>query len=369
MRKISVKPDYWILFLAIGLSLFGILMIASSSSLVALERFGGKNNYYFVWRQIISLLLGFFALAVGAHIDFRFWRKNALPLFLINLVLLILVFAPFIGVQLKGAHRWINFYFFLIQPSELIKLTFIIYLASFLQRRKEERALSGSVLPFLGLLLILAVLLILEPDLGTLTIIIASSASVFFAAGVSSRQVVAVGLIILFLIGIFIWTSSYRRQRLLTYFNPHVEKQSTGYHINQATLAIGSGGFWGRGFGNSVQKYLYLPEPHTDSIFAIIVEELGFLRSFWIILAYGILALRGYRIAKSSPDSFSYLLAIGITTWIVFQAIINLGAILGVFPLTGVPLPLISFGGSSLVIILLALGILINISKQRHSEF
>lgn len=367
-RRHLAKPDLWLLFLSIGLPLFGILMIASASTLVALEKFGGENNYYFVWRQIISLIIGFAALAIASNLDFRFWKKYATPLFLINLFLLVLVFVPVIGLSLKGAHRWISLGFFTFQPSEFIKLTFIIFLASFLEMRRQKKALGKSLLPFLGMVLILAGLLVLEPDLGTLTVIITASAVVFFTAGVSPRQVIAAGIIILILIGIFIIFSPYRRQRLVTFFNPKAETQAAGYHINQAFLAVGSGGFWGRGFGNSVQKYLYLPEPHTDSIFAIVVEELGFWRSFWLILAYGVLGLRGFKVAKQAPDSFSYLLVVGVTSWIVFQAFINLGAILGVIPLTGVPLPLISFGGSSLVATLLGLGILINISKQRRIE-
>jgi cell division protein FtsW len=205
-----------------------------------------------------------------------------------------------------------------------------------------------------------------QPDLGTMSVILFSSVAVFFIAGAELTHMVIGAGALLTAFTILIKTSYYRQQRLLVFLNPSVDSQGAAYHINQALLAVGAGGLWGLGFGQSRQKYLYLPEAHTDSIFAIIAEELGFIRSGLVIAGFLFLAYLGYKIAKNAPDRFSRLLAIGITTWIVVQAFINIGAMINVLPLTGVPLPFISYGGSSLIILLAAVGVMLNISKNRE---
>lgn len=359
------KADYALLLTVLALACFGILMIASASLPVAMEKFGDKKNYTFVWQQLGSLGLGFLGLMIASQIDYRVWRRGAIWFLIITILLLLAVYLPGLGQAYKGAARWLNLGVVSFQPSEVIKLTFILYLAAWLEGREEKmRSFSESFLPFIVLLAIIAALLIKQPDLGTLTIIALSAVAIFFVAGAAYRHL-GLGLLVTTVVfWIFIRTSPYRWQRFLTFLNPKAEILGAGYHINQAILAVGSGGLLGRGFGKSVQKFLYLPEPYTDSIFAVICEELGFLRATLIPLAFLFIAWRGFIIARHAPDKFSQLVAVGITSWIVLQAFVNMSAITGLIPLTGVPLPLVSFGGSSLVVTLTAVGILLNISRQ-----
>jgi len=363
-RKFRKKPDYWIILIVIGLSLFGLVMIGSASALVAFEKFDGSNNYYFVGKQAISLLIGIVMMLVFSNIDYRKWKKYSILMIVITLLLLAIAHIPGLGDATKGASRWIQFGAFTFQPSEIAKLTLIIYLASWMSNRIGKI----NIIPFLAILGIVSFLVITQPDLGTLTVIVGISIAMFFAAGGSYFQMVIGGVAIIVAFAVFIRSSAYRWQRFLTFLNPTSESLGAGYHINQALLAIGSGGFWGLGFGRSIQKYLYLPEPYTDSIFAIIAEELGFVRCSLVIIAFTILAWRGFKIIRGAPDNFGRLLATGIVIWIVFQAFVNIGALSGVLPLTGVPLPFISYGGTSLIATMTAVGILINISKYSSDE-
>jgi cell division protein FtsW len=298
-------------------------------------------------------------------IDYRFWKKNSFWMLIITLLLLILVFVPGIGRAAGGAHRWIVIGGSWFQPSELIKLTFLIYLSAWLENRDEKiKSFWFGFIPFTFLILLIGALIMLQPDLGTTSILVLSAVTVFFVAGANPSHLVfgAGGLLVL--LTILIKASPYRQQRLLVFLNPSVDSQGAAYHINQALLAIGAGGLWGLGFGQSKQKYLYLPEAHTDSIFAIIAEELGFIRSSLVVAGYLLIGYLGFRIARNAPDRFARFLAVGITSWIVFQAFINIAAMLNLLPLTGVPLPFVSYGGSSLIILLAGVGIMLNISKH-----
>lgn len=357
------KFDYWLLFVVTALTLFGLLMISSSSVVISFERFGA--NWYYLSRQAIAVLVGMVALAISANIDYRFWRKIASPLMAISLVLLVLVFIPGIGLKLSGASRWINLGPVLFQPSELVKLTFVIYLAAWLERRGESiKHVESGLLPFSLLLLLLIGLIVKQPDLGTVIIISLIAASMFWAAGARTIHLLGGGLSALVLFFALIRFSNYRWQRFLTFLNPSADLLGSGYQFNQTILAIGSGGLFGLGFGNSRQKYLYLPQAHTDAIFAVIVEELGFIRTIPILAALIFVALRGLRIARKAPDDFGKLLAVGIASWVAGQSFVNLAANLGIVPLTGVPLPFVSYGGSALVALLIGVGILLNISKR-----
>lgn len=362
-RKKRGKIDYWLLFLVFGLCIFGLLMIYSSSAVLSFEQYG-VNNYYFK-KQLISLVIGLIFMIIASFIDYRFWKKYAVLFLFITILLLIGVFI-FSG-STGGAQRWIQIGSISIQPSEIAKLTFIIYLAAWLEKKQEQvKDFKYGFLPFLVILGIIGFLIIKQPDMGTMSVIVATGIVMFFVSGASLLHL---GIGVGFLIGLFLLlvkSAPYRLQRFLVFLNPSGEKLGAGYHINQALLAIGSGGIWGLGFGQSKQKYLYLPEPHTDSIFAIITEELGFLRVFLVVLVFLLIVLRGYKIAKNAPDCFSTLLAAGITTWIVIQFFVNIGAMIGILPLTGIPLPFVSYGGSSLIVLLIGVGILLNISRQAH---
>lgn len=362
-RTNKQKPDYLLALVIFALSVFGLVMIYSASVVISYKIFG-YNNYY-LNKQVISLLVGILAWIIFSLIDYRVWQKYAFGLLILTLCLLIAVFIPGLGVELGGAHRWIDIGFTLFQPSEIIKLTLIIYLSAWLTKKGEGvKDFQSGFVPFVVLMGIVIFLIMKQPDMGTMSVIAATAAVMFFVAGASLSHIIVGGTFVMALFWILIRSSSYRFQRFLTFLNPSGAALSASYHINQALLAIGSGGLLGLGFGLSQQKHLFLPQAHTDSIFAIITEELGFLRALLVILVFAFIAWRGYKIAKNAPDTFSRLLAIGITTWIVLQALINLGAMTGVLPLTGVPLPFISYGGSSLVVLFAAVGILMNISKQ-----
>jgi len=350
------KPDWLIIGLTLGLTIFGIIMVGNVSVLKAYQDFGDKFHYLRL--QIYWALLGIGAFFVTSLLNYNFWKKVAIPLIIFSLITLILVLIPGIGTQALGARRWLGFGFFSFQPAELAKLSFIFYLSSFFSKKK-------NIWPFLAILGILVGLIMLEPDLGTTVVLAATGLSIYFISG---APIFAIGLIALFSIlsgvGLII-TSSYRKERLLTFFDPSRDPLGASYHIRQVLIAIGSGGLFGVGLGQSRQKYEYLPEVTTDSIFAIIAEEIGFIGGVIILGLFLLLVWRGFRIAKEAPDEFGKLLAVGITSWIGFQALINLCSMVALVPLTGIPLPFISYGGSSLVLSLVAMGILVNISKQR----
>ncbi|PIT90702.1 MAG: putative lipid II flippase FtsW [Candidatus Komeilibacteria bacterium CG10_big_fil_rev_8_21_14_0_10_41_13] len=358
-------PDY-ILIGALGLILlFGLIMLSSASSVAAFQKFG--DSYYFFKHQLLNgLIPGIIGFFIASQIDYRIWKKYAFAMLVISVVLLVLVFIPGIGEDYGKAHSWISVGPIGFQPTEIVKMTFLIYLASWLEK-KGARGLKDveyGFLPFLFALGLIIVLVMAQPDLGTLLVIIAISFFVYFIAGAPYKHILGLiigGLILLF---ISIQVAPYRLARLTAFFKPEIDPQGISYHITQAKLAVGSGGFIGLGIGKSRQKFNYLPEVYGDSIFAIIAEEMGFIFSIILILLFLTLVIRGLKIARGSPDDFAKLLAAGITVWFAFQAFINIATMVGLFPLTGIPLPFISYGGTAMAISMLAVGILINISKQ-----
>lgn len=361
--KQKAKPDFKVALLAVALGLFGIIMIASASDVVAYEKVKEGLNSYVV-KQSVAFVIGIVAMVLFSSIDYRNYKKIALPLMVITVVALIAVFLPVIGYAAKGAHRWINLGFTTLQPSEFAKITFIIYLCAWIDAKSDEiNSFRKFFLPFIAMLAIVSLLVIMQPDLGTLTTIVVSAIAIFFVSGAPAWQFGSMALFLVTAFGVFIKSEPYRWQRFLTYLNPSAELLGSGYHINQAFIAVSQGGLWGLGFGKSIQKMEYLPEPHTDSIFAIICEELGFARSIFVIIAFVAFFMMGVKIAKAAPDKFGRLLAIGITASICFQALINIAAMLGLVPLTGVTLPFISYGGNSLIVSFVLVGILLNISR------
>lgn len=361
------KPDFVFAIIVIVLSLFGIVMISSSSMVISFERFG--SNYHYAGSQAISFIVGLGAMVLTYLIDYRYWKKYSFTLLIVALGLLVLVLIPGLGKNLGGAQRWINIFGFMFQPSEVIKLAIIIYLASWFERREDKiSSLSTGFLPFVFLLGIIGLLIMLQPDLGTFSVILLTAVAIYFVSGANYKHILLGGGILAVVYEILIKIEPYRMNRFLVFLDPSKDTQGIAYHINQALLAIGTGGLWGLGFGQSRQKYLYLPQAHTDSIFAIIAEELGFIRSSLVLLVFLVLAIKGFKIAKNAPDNFSKFLATGITSWMVFQTIINVAAMLNLVPMTGVPLPFISSGGTSLVVLLAATGIMLNISKETSKE-
>lgn len=356
------KPDYTLALMIFGLIVFGLIMLSSASSVLSFQRFG-RSDVYLI-RQIISLVIGVFVWIIFQSIDYRVFRKIASLLLFITLGLLILVFVPYIGHSWRGVSRWIGIGSFVFQPAEISKLTLILYLAAWFEKMGKDVAdFKKGFLKVAFLLIVLAILLIKQPDLGTLTILTGITVVMYFLGGAAISHL-SLGIVLAFLmLCLLVKFAPYRMNRVVAYLNPEKDPLGIAYHVRNALIAIGSGGLFGLGFGQSHQKHLFLPEAHTDSIFAIICEELGFLRASLVIVVFAILAYRGYKIAQKAPDTFGKLVAAGITTWFVLQAFINIAGITGLLPFTGVPLPFISYGGTSLVISLAGVGILLNISK------
>lgn len=358
------RGDTTLLLLAVGLALIGLLLISSASVVISYDQFNSSSYYW--TRQAIFLIFSLLAMAVVAQIDYRAWRTGALTLIIITLGLLVAVLIPSIGVSLGGAHRWLGFSPFLLQPSEMAKLAVIIYFAAWLDSRRRSdfnQPAKNGLLPLLLMTIVLISLLMKQPDMGTMMIIVLIAGSIWLVAGAKWMHLLAVILIGSLLFFILIRSSSYRWQRFTTFLNPSADPLNAGYQISQAQLAIGNGGLWGLGFGQSRQKYLYLPEPHTDAVFAVITEELGFLRVAVILAVLVVLIWRVYRIALRVDDRFGKLVAVGFGSWIGFQATLNIAAITGLMPLTGIPLPFLSYGGSSLLFLFIGLGVVYNISK------
>jgi cell division protein FtsW len=359
------KSDYWLSLTVFALITFGLIMIYSVSKYLSLQVTNGASDKYYLTSQLISLAAGIVAWVVFQNIDFRFWRKHSGAMLIATIVLLLGVFL-FGHSNSSGAQRWINIFGFHFQPAEVVKLTFIIYLAGWFAKKEEQKEdLKKSFWFFIAIVALISFFLLQQKDLGTLSIIIGIAAGIYFAAGASLTYLSVAGVLGAGLFWLAVRKSTYRMARILAFLNPDAGTLTTSYHIRNALIAIGSGGLWGLGFGQSRQKYLYLPEAHTDSIFAIISEELGLVGAALLVLAFTFLAIRGFKIAKEAPDTFSKLLATGIVVWLIFQTFVNIAAMLSLIPLTGVPLPFISYGGSNLVISLAAVGILLNISKNR----
>ncbi|MBU0614345.1 putative lipid II flippase FtsW [Patescibacteria group bacterium] len=357
--------DKTFLSLVLGISIFGLLILTSASGPEGYEQFG--DSYYFVKHQIVNgWIPGMIAFIFGIYFPSKLLKKWALPLLGVTLLFLVLVFIPGIGTDLGTfAHSWINIAGFSFQPSEFAKLTILIYLASWLATHKETITdFKQGLLPFLAILGLLGLLIFLQPDLGTLSIIFASSFMVYFVAGGKMSHIVGLGALAATLFGLAIKLSPYRFTRFTTFLHPELDPQGIGYQINQALLAVGSGGIFGRGYGHSLQKFQYLPEVIGDSIFAIMSEELGFVLTVLFILVYIWMIVRGLGIAQEASDTFSRLLVVGIISWFGLQAFVNIGSMVGIMPITGVPLPFLSYGGTSLVVSFLAAGIVLNISKK-----
>ncbi|MBW6440802.1 putative lipid II flippase FtsW [Patescibacteria group bacterium] len=349
----------------IALSVFGLIIISSASVVMSYNKFGYNNHYYLLHQFLYGFLPGIILLYLIQKIDYKI-LKNYAPLFLVaTLILSLIVFIPGVGYGLKGANRWIDIAGISLQPSEFIKLTFVIYLAAWLENNKKDKEkFSKLLIPFIIITSVIALPLILQPDVGTLSIIILTAVIMYFMSGARISHILIIvsgGIMgLLFLIKV----APYRMNRFIVFLHPELDPLGIGYQINQALLAIGSGGFLGLGFGRSRQKFNYLPEPIGDSIFAVTGEELGFVGLFILLTLFLIFALKGYKIASKAPDDFGKLVAIGITSWIIFQAFVNIAAIISLIPLTGIPLPFISYGGSALITSLVGCGILLSISRQ-----
>lgn len=363
------RPDYAFFLLISVIVLFGLLMVLSAGQVQSYQLKG--NGYHYFLQQVEALAIGLVGFFIVQRIRYDRWKKIALPLLLVGLALLVLVFVPGIGFSYGGATRWINTGIFPLQAAEIGKLALVVYLATWLSSKGADvRNFRKGVLPFCGVVGLMAFLIMLEPDMGTTSVILAIGLVMFYTAGAASRHIAMLAGSVAGLLAVLIAIAPYRINRLLTFLDPSKDTLGTGYHVQQALVAIGSGGFFGLGFNNSLQKHFFLPEPMNDSIFAIITEELGFVTAALVIAAFSYVGVRGFRIARRAPDTFSRLLVTGIITWVVWQAMVNIAAMLSLVPLTGVTLPFVSYGGSSLVVLLIAMGLVYNVSKYtvKHRE-
>jgi len=360
-RGTTDKP---FLYATLALFVIGFIILSSASMAIAYKNYG--SIAYYTWHQItLGGVVGLVALFFCQLMPYRYWKNLALPLIAISFILLFLIFVPSLSYVAGGAQRWLKLGSISFQPSEILKFGFIIYLASWLDaRRKEIQSISYGVIPFALMVSIIGIFLMMQRDLGTFSVILATAGIMYFLGGGNKSQIasmVALGSVVFYFL---IRLTSYRFERILVFLNPSYDIKGFGYQVNQASIAIGSGGFWGLGFGRSLQKYNYLPEPMTDSIFAIFAEEMGFVGACAIITLFIFFFFRALQIAKKAPDIFGRLLAGGLAISIIVQVVINMFAISGLLPLTGITLPFISYGGTSLAITMGMAGIILNISKH-----
>lgn len=357
------EPDKVLLFSIGILLIFGLVMLSSVSSVAGYVRHG--SSYFYLKQQLFGLAIGLTAFWFFANVNYGHWKKWAIWFLFFSIILLVLVFIPGIGAHYGKAGRWINIFGHSLQPSEFVKISFLLYLAAWLESRgKKLSDFYQGTGPFLAVLGLICALMILQPDLGTLCVITAISLVAYFVGGGKKSHIFLIIIAGVLLVGLMTQMKPYMENRFKCMLDRSFSRDDICYQVNQSLIAVGSGGWLGRGLGQSRQKFMYLPEVSGDSIFAIIGEEIGFIFSSLLVGLYLFIFYRGYLIAKNAPDMFGRILAIGISSWIAIQAMVNIGGMITLIPMTGLPLPLISLGGSSVLATMIALGILVNISKQ-----
>ncbi len=363
MNKPRANKIFFFIVLVL-LSVGFVIFFSASQSL--LSRSSGADFGMVSIKQFIILLVGLVGLIITSNISYKKYQRIAFWFFLSSIILNILVFLPKIGFGAGGAKRWLDLGYFSFQPSEFMKFGFIAYAAYWLANEKEKiHSFTKGILPFLAILAIPTIILIKEPDTGTFLVLFSAAGAMLIAAGARWKHFLILILGLTLAIGILAWYKPYVRDRIETFVNPSQDMRGSSWQINQSLIAIGSGGINGRGFGQSIQKFNFLPEAIGDSIFAVLSEEFGLIGSSIIVILYLLFSLWGLRIAGKTTDQFGRLLALGIVILISAQAFINISAMVGLIPLTGVPLTFISHGGSALIIALLEVGIVLNISRHK----
>ena len=358
-----VGVDKWMFGSTVLLVVVGVLMVFSASAVMAGERFG--SPYHFFFRQLGWAIAGLAAMAVAMHVDYRRWKKPAIVFALLGVTALLLV-AVFFLDRSHNTHRWIRLGSFMsFQPSELAKPALILFLAFFLEARtKSMDDWRHTLLPAVIPLFLFAALIVSQPDLGTALVCLGVAAAVLFTAGMKLRYFAYGFAPIVPVLAYLLLKVPWRLARILVFFHPERDPQGIGFHINQSLIAVGTGGVTGMGLMEGKQKLFYLPEPHTDFIYAVTAEELGLIGAVLIALLFTVFAWRGLRTALRARDNFGRYIAVGVTTMIVVQAFFNISVVLALLPTKGIPLPFISYGGSSLFVMLASVGVLLNISQQ-----
>lgn len=363
MVRKSTQSRKLMLLAVFLLTAFGLVMLASISVPLSQQNFS-ESYYYFRHQLIFGFLFGLLLFFLVQKISPNFLKKLALPLFIAAVGLLLLVFSPQLGLATGGAQRWLKIFSFSFQPAELAKIALIIYLAAWLSRRHYRTAKISFFFSFLLIVGLIVLPILLQPDVGTALLIIAISGIMYFAAGARVKFIALVALMALIVFSSFILANPYRRARVVSFLNPSFDIQDSSYQLNQALITIGSGGLFGGGLGHSIQKYQFLPESIGDAIFAIIAEEIGFIGIAVVISLFLLFLLSGFKIAVGTRTNFDKLLVLGIISWLGLQTLINIGGISGLIPLTGIPLPFISYGGSALALELAAVGIVAGVARN-----
>lgn len=363
MMEIRKDYDTTILLLAVVLTCLGVVMVFSSSSIMSAKRFG--DGFYFLKRQIIFAVAGFGVMALLMRLKYNHWRKVAVPFFLISALLLVAVLVPGVGSHIGGASRWIRMAGISIQPSELVKLAMVIYMAHSLARKKEKvRSFRFGFFPYMVVLAVLLFLLLLQPDLGSAMTLAVVAMVMLLVAGTRMSYLISVGILAIPFLYFAVMNVDYRRKRVLAFLNPWEDPTNSGFQIIQSWIAFGTGGLWGNGLGEGKQKLFYLPEAHTDFIFSVLGEELGFAGVFVVAAMFLLLVLRGLRVSLSVQDEFGCFLAFGLTLLLGMQAFVNIAVVLGMLPTKGLALPFLSYGGTSLLTSLAAVGMLLSVSRE-----
>lgn len=365
VRKANNPPDFTMLITVYTLLAIGLIMVFSASQYMAVAYYEGDSLYFFK-RQCAWAVLGLIGMHITMRYDYCKLKRFIGPVFIVGFILLAVVLIPGVSRTANGAQRWIDLGFVSFSPAEVFKLCMVMFFAYRLSKDGEKVRSLKVFAQYLFVLALAALLILKQPDLGTAAVLCGTVFAMFFMAGSRIIHFVGLGGAGLFLGIAAILKSPYRRERLLSFLHRDADPQGAGYHLTHSIYALASGGFWGSGLGQGKEKYLYLPECHTDFIFAVIGEELGFFGTALIVLLFGVLIWRGYKTAILSNDPFASLLAGGITSYIALQAFINMGMVAGCLPVTGVPLPLVSYGGTSLLFTLLGIGMVLNISKYAY---
>ena len=369
MKDKSIKSVDSILLILIAILVVVGFFIFSSASLGLLARDGASFSSVAFNQLFFGIIGGSIAMLITSHIYYRNWRQYAFYIFLATALITLAVFIPGLGMTHGGATRWLDIGFTTIQPSEFLKIGFVIYVAALLSgTHKQIETWRYGVLPFVAVLGITALVMLSLPDTDTFLIMAMAGVAMFIVAGANWKHIALMALAGIILIVTIVSMRPYLLDRITVFMNPDSDTLGSGYQIQQSLIAIGTGGFAGRGYGQSIQKFEYLPEPIGDSIFAVYAEEFGFLGSTLLIMVLAFFTFRGFKIATEASDVFGMLLVVGFMTLIVCQAFLNIAAMTGIFPLSGLPLPFISHGGTSLLATLASLGIVLNVSKHRNRE-